>query len=1136
MKLLELELLAFGGFADKRLDFSRRPGALHIVYGPNEAGKSTCLRAVETLLFGFEHNTRDAHLHPTEKLRVGGRLEGTGGKILSIVRRKKQKGSLRGPDDEPVDEEELRAMLHGVDRALFRALYGLDHVRLREGARALLDARGGLGESLFEAGLAGAGVAKLSRALRDEADSLWSPTARKRPLAEALRAYSSARVDERRDATRLDVVRDQEQGIVAARARRDEADERLRELAIEERKLQRARQLVPRLKLRRAALEDRAGLGEVVLLAEGARAEREAALATRAEANSLLAQATSRAAEIRAAIAAQGESPCDVDEAQVRELASTLGEVRRELRQSEALVAEAARLDLEMRDAPGEVAGQVDERATLAAVRERDALDREVAASHGKLAAVRARLAQWTQPAPDAADHGVSIVELERAIEGASRVLARGPAAMEAHRRAGKHRAALVTLRASLPGLPAQITSEAPVPADADVARWAREVERLESALAAFEREHDGLAVRRVALERDKSVLLATGDVPTEAQLQQARRDRDVALSAVRGGDRERLEAVIDGVRAADEIADRLRREVERATKLAAIVSEVEQIDGRAAAIAGARADARRDIAAAHEAARAAFVRAGVDPPVTLDAAPAWLSTWRAYVIELAGVGEAEEQARSFMIEEKAAATTLAALRGGIAEATLEAELGRARTNLEVRQAASRERSALEQQIRDARSEEVRLTGELAESERVLDALRARAASLVGPLGLDVSVSVDQVSSRLAELTRGRQRSTRRAEIAVELETAARATKSLERLTERAGAAAKLTLQGTDVVARAEALLGALETSRRASEARRGLDRQLAEQLERAHETNERIVAAESTLAALAARASVVVAELAEAETRSSRARELDAAIRGHEETILALGDGASIDELEAELSGLDVDQALERLDAIVEARTEAERLKDAASHDIASLGLARFEESQAADHAALAEQHMARARPLFDRYVRLRMAATILEREIESYSRENQGPVLSRAAELFQRLTENSFHGLKVVLGDGDRPELVCMRGKEEVDVEALSDGTRDQLYLALRLATIERHASRVEAMPLVLDDILVHFDDPRSRAALAALADISPTVQVLLFTHHARIVELAREVVPRDRLGVVTLGGPPEDVASLD
>ena len=46
---------------------------------------------------------------------------------------------------------------------------------------------------------------------------------------------------------------------------------------------------------------------------------------------------------------------------------------------------------------------------------------------------------------------------------------------------------------------------------------------------------------------------------------------------------------------------------------------------------------------------------------------------------------------------------------------------------------------------------------------------------------------------------------------------------------------------------------------------------------------------------------------------------------------------------------------------------------------------------------------------------------------------------------------------------------------------------------------------------MPLVLDDVFVHFDDERTRAALEVLAELSRVVQVLLFTHHARVVELA-------------------------
>lgn len=53
MKILQLELIAFGGFTHTVLDFSKKPTGLHIVYGDNEAGKSTLRCALTHLLFGI---------------------------------------------------------------------------------------------------------------------------------------------------------------------------------------------------------------------------------------------------------------------------------------------------------------------------------------------------------------------------------------------------------------------------------------------------------------------------------------------------------------------------------------------------------------------------------------------------------------------------------------------------------------------------------------------------------------------------------------------------------------------------------------------------------------------------------------------------------------------------------------------------------------------------------------------------------------------------------------------------------------------------------------------------------------------------------------------------------------------------
>ena len=74
------------------------------------------------------------------------------------------------------------------------------------------------------------------------------------------------------------------------------------------------------------------------------------------------------------------------------------------------------------------------------------------------------------------------------------------------------------------------------------------------------------------------------------------------------------------------------------------------------------------------------------------------------------------------------------------------------------------------------------------------------------------------------------------------------------------------------------------------------------------------------------------------------------------------------------------------------------------------------------------------------------------------------------------------------------------------------MSDGTKDQLYLALRLASLDHYLSRNKPFPFIVDDILIKFDDERAVAALKALADLSERTQVIFFTHHRRLVELAQ------------------------
>ena len=88
------------------------------------------------------------------------------------------------------------------------------------------------------------------------------------------------------------------------------------------------------------------------------------------------------------------------------------------------------------------------------------------------------------------------------------------------------------------------------------------------------------------------------------------------------------------------------------------------------------------------------------------------------------------------------------------------------------------------------------------------------------------------------------------------------------------------------------------------------------------------------------------------------------------------------------------------------------------------------------------------------------------------------------------------------------------------------MSDGSRDQLFLALRLAALEQHLDAHEPMPLILDDLLMTFDNDRAKAILPQLRSLAQRTQIFLFTHHDHLVELCRQTLGDGQFQLHRLG----------
>jgi uncharacterized protein YhaN len=186
MRLKRLDLTRYGMFTDHSIDFGERKEGkpdLHIVYGPNESGKSTALAAFLDLLFGIEPRSRFNFLHPYPAMKVGASLEFSA-VAQTFFRVKRPQNSLLDAREQPISEGIVLGELGGIDRESYRTMFSLDDETLEAGGESILASKGDLGQLLFSAS---AGLADLSRRLvdlRSEADGFYKYRSRSGELSE----------------------------------------------------------------------------------------------------------------------------------------------------------------------------------------------------------------------------------------------------------------------------------------------------------------------------------------------------------------------------------------------------------------------------------------------------------------------------------------------------------------------------------------------------------------------------------------------------------------------------------------------------------------------------------------------------------------------------------------------------------------------------------------------------------------------------------------------------------------------------------------------------------------------------------------------------------------------------------------
>lgn len=1181
MRLQRLDLLRYGHFTDRSFELPLCSIDFHIVFGPNEAGKSTALSAIEDLLFGVQTKSPYNFLHDYSNMRIGAVLRSEK-KSLKFFRRKGSKDTLLNADDSPFPRGEaaLRPFLAGADRSFFERMFSLDHVRLETGGREILEAKGEIGKMLFSAGTGIAGLRDRLTALSNEADKLWAPRkAAHRKYYEVYKRLEDAKKDLRQQTLTVNTWQELKKNRETAEETHAKVESKFEEISTKRKKFSRIRRVYHNIR-RKAELEkDIAELGRVVFLPENAgqvleKSERnESDASTRID---TLSEQLARAREELQSLAYDEHLVLHSED--IRQFHERRIEIRREKtdlpkRQAELDIAEAELCSL----------------ATELQWKEKEVGELiSLIPARAKLSAVRSLLAQRGELAADVKNKGVTLEdekaqrdELQKRLNAMRETtdVSRLEAVIRVVRKRGDVTSRVCSADQHVKDMQGQVDRllsflrpgvscekdavEMEAPTRRRVQDYYDKVQdwkqRSREADQQFEQVEQNLAQNHSYLQG------ATCDKPvvTIKNLQEARGARDALWKLVKQKHIENVPIsddeshgyadVLDDLAAAfepamrtvDELADQRFDNAKAAGQLEEVSRNIEQQEGRLNQLRMRQQRLIEEGEHLNADWHVLWDKAPVEP-LDPDAMLEWLKTRDELRKAIQRRDEAESALEIQRREEREAKesllnelSSLGTDRATLEDDTLPVILERAERVLRNYERESDGKASLEESLQKASTSIERQCRELTCAEQEWSKWQKKWSTALTGLRLVADSNPDTVSVQIDIIEKMREKTEQIKNLRHQ-----RIDKINQDIANFESDVAETVSKLADDLAGKAPDDVVLEIESRLQESQRRCDLQ-AKKVEEIEEIENKIHALEADRQE--ARDSVnhlkdaVGADTSEQLRSAVNKSDSLRVLQGELDTILQKldqqCDGLTVAELEEECDAVDIDQiAAWEETADDELKTLHGQLT--ATAEIRSQSRHAFEAVGGDDAAARAEatrqEALAEIRKVSEQYVRVRTSAMLLEWAIDRYRREKQAPLLQRAGELFARLTGNSFKSLQVDYDEKDQAHLTGVRPDGKiVRVDGMSSGTADQLYLALRVASIEDYLDRADALPFVADDLFINFDNDRAGAGFAVLGELSKKTQVIFFTHHFHLLDIARKTLG-DSISVVNLNGEQMDVTN--
>jgi uncharacterized protein YhaN len=1155
MKIERLDLIAYGLFSDVTLDFSSGNPGLHLIYGDNEAGKSTSLRALIAWLFGVPARTDDNYLYTNAQLRIGGKLSLSNGETLEFLRRKGTKGTLLNPETETeISDARLKPFLpEGINENIFTRLYGINHHRLVTGSQELLSQSGDLGQVLYSAATGAAGLRQILKDLQDGADELFRPRAATKKINLAVSNYKEEIKKAKEMSLQVSVWQnlqhDYHETVKTITAIETEIDQ----INQGRSRLERQKRVRGALGERRVVLTQMEELEEIKLLPEDfdvrcrtADDELQNALALKEKA---ILRRTRLAEDAENLIVRQELID---NEDTVTSLHKQLGAVekaladrpqqdvkKRQFRDDADKILKRIRLDLKLEDADSlrpllnnkkwiaDLArdyillqeGQANgERVLHDIVQEEKTLKSELAGQS------KTTLDLNKLKAAIAAARKQGAIE-DRLVDLKAKSRTKTSDCENIYSRLGRHKGTANDL----------INTAMPIMETLDI--FEKIMDELTSQQKEAQRNKVEYGEEKHKKEHALKLLLQSSDLPTVEDLEEARAVRNTGWHLIKDKYIEKKNVEIEiatytagnvlpnlyeqKVEKADNISDQLRQASDLLVKSTNLKSQIGELENQILNVNTKLSQLDKENTKLLEEWSAVWQRASVDP-----GQPREMKQWLLKVEQLLEnlrsanllAAEADELSQVVLKTKDIVSKQVATFDDATfrKDMNLEELLVLCEQKVvEEEKILSRE-SLIKEQLRELAMRSSKEKEKLNAIEHKSTAWNKDWSKAIAGLGLEPDTPPELATENFESLAEFIDKFDRSEELRRRIWGIDKVVEEFNNKVFAFADSISLNRSGEEATTITTHLYRELNEAR---ETRASLKR-----IKDHHKSvNEEIIDIEITikqadkqLADLKKQADVInINHLHEVAAKSKQKHQYLQKLENLEQELSRNGDGLDITTLEEEEANTDIDSIDSLLNKINNDLQEKLKNRDILRDNRQSLHdqiKAKDGSAAAANAYAAAEQHLASISAGIEQFLRLQIAAKILEQQIENYRKKNQAPILSIAGDYFSRLSLGSFKGLRDDLTEDGRPVLHGLRPDEnEIAIEAMSDGTRDQLFLALRLAALELHIKNSEPLPFIVDDILIGFDDDRTKTCLEVLAEIALKTQVLIFTHHRRVVELA-------------------------